>query len=219
MIPSVLHHCWMSGDRFIEPWSSFRRAWMHLHPSWTFYFWTMDNIFELPLTGTVRTLLKRDIHYVMKSDIVRYEVLRIFGGIYSDTDIRPLRNFSSFLDCKNFAGEGYPPNIISNGIIGCHANDPLIVRIGSVVCGILENGLSNPAISTFHLECDNVNSQSVLLMEIKTIYPAKLFYPYSHNDPELRHKRGREYPDSFAEHYWAGKDEGGWGEVLRKQKE
>ena len=63
-----------------------------------------------------------------RSDIVRYEILHAFGGLYIDTDFECLKSFDILHHCYTFyIGTLSSHNVgIGNGIIGSVAGHPLL---------------------------------------------------------------------------------------------
>ena len=96
MIPKLIHHVWPGEDPFRPELHRFRQSWMQHHPDWSFRFWRTD--LGDGVSGEVRALLA-DPRYsvVVKSDVARFELLRVHGGIYVDSDLECLRPFDDFL--------------------------------------------------------------------------------------------------------------------------
>lgn len=70
------------------------------------------------------------------ADIARYLVIAKFGGIYVDTDIRPLRPIPASLFQKSFAvcerpRSKMPCTLVCNAVIGAGANNPVMLRAAS----------------------------------------------------------------------------------------
>lgn len=64
----------------------------------------------------------------MKSDILRYEILYRFGGVYVDTDYECVGSLDALiLNCNLFAGFSHTEVLeINNGILGCVPKDALM---------------------------------------------------------------------------------------------
>lgn len=86
MIPHIIHQIWL-GDR--PPPTYLMHTWQEKHPGWEYHLWTDRN---RPLL-TAEANYQRIKSYTMKSDILRYELLYRYGGIYADCDtwcLKPL---------------------------------------------------------------------------------------------------------------------------------
>jgi len=74
------------------------QSWQHHHPGWNFLTWTDENLPALADAGQYA----RCPNPAMKSDFVRYEVVRLMGGVYIDTDFECLRPIDDLLDDVEF---------------------------------------------------------------------------------------------------------------------
>jgi len=214
-IPKIIHHGWVSDTPFPEELTELRLSWIKCNPDYSFNFWTIKELLALDLLPLAKELLSSDIHYVMKSDIARWEVLRIFGGVYADTDVRCLKNFDDLLkNTKNkcFAGKSYEPNGMGNAVVGAYPGHPLMKRLSSMTAGIIRTHKNNN-IGDMQTECDSVNLAGRLLAEAEVIFPVWYFYPYSWYS--VTHCRNGSFPDSYTEHLWYGIDKG-WTKDIKR---
>lgn len=78
------------------------RAWKRLHPSWRLVLWTDDDLEKLA-DGALGSLSELGRAFedlppnIVRVDFLRYLILQLFGGIYADIDVQPLRNLSLLL--------------------------------------------------------------------------------------------------------------------------
>ena len=177
-IPKLIHFIWVGPNKLPEEYSRYVQSWIDMNPSYTFMFWHDYNLPSLTFTSGVYS---RSKVYAMKADILRYEILYRYGGIYIDTDflcIRPLPD--QFLKKTFFACEN--PGTVSIGIIGATVNDPFLLFI-------LQNlrdrkiDFSNPNISAltgpiFITEMYNI----YMYKNHITLYPPSMFYRYTYQD-------------------------------------
>src|SRR4051794_36017670 len=105
MIPRIVHHVWPGEDPFRAEFHRFRASWIDHHPDWSLLFWRLDNMPRSQmLDASLRILLDDRYSVTPKADILRFEVLRIHGGLYVDTDMECLRSFNRFLSHDFFCG-------------------------------------------------------------------------------------------------------------------
>jgi mannosyltransferase OCH1-like enzyme len=146
-IPFILHHIWL-GSLLPEACRLFRDSWQSFNPSWTYVLWTDDesnfsfghvvstyDALHQLLNEEKEQLIVFDIrnmilvnqeaydatkNYGEKSDILRYEVLYEFGGLYVDTDFECLKPFDVLhYYCDFYTGISYSANFsFLNGLIG-----------------------------------------------------------------------------------------------------
>lgn len=221
MIPKIIHHVWPGSDPFKEKFFKFRKSWLEYHPDWTFYFWRLDNL-PSNINSTVLEILSNSKYSItVKSDILRFEVVKIFGGIYVDTDMLCLSSFDKFLSHKFFTGKEC-----------CHLVCPSL--FGSVKENKLLNEIIDKIIySIKNTDIDRVNKytndvtgprlftdvlQNKPLTEA-TIYSSEYFYPISwanRNLPNIYNNYiSSTSLNKYAAHYWSGEDEDGWRKVIK----
>ena len=137
-IPKIIHHVWTSGDAFKQKFWGWRSSWMFHNPSFTMVFWTLENLPYDLMTKEGVSIIKSNLCYVSKSDIVRGELLYLFGGIYADTDIKCIKSFEPLLNTKAFASKGYCEDKICNAVIGSEPGHPVIKEMVDAIPKILE---------------------------------------------------------------------------------
>ena len=87
-IPRILHLVWVGEPRELKPYVVENIArWKELMPHWTIKLWTDDDLAIFPTE--VRRKLDETKHCAQKSDILRMFILKKYGGVYVDADIRP----------------------------------------------------------------------------------------------------------------------------------
>lgn len=101
MIPKVFHRIFLDDPiplKFEAFWDTF----MVLHPDWEFLTWNDSS--KLGWMRNQEAFASVTTH-AGRSDILRYEILAKYGGIYVDTDVEPLRSFEELVyDDRAFAG-------------------------------------------------------------------------------------------------------------------
>jgi mannosyltransferase OCH1-like enzyme len=86
-IPKIIHQIWL-GPKTPPPYFyTFREKWKTMHPDWEYRLWTDESLDELPLE--LRDLIQASPNYAERSDILRSELLALFGGVYIDVDMDP----------------------------------------------------------------------------------------------------------------------------------
>lgn len=149
LVPPIIHWIWLGEKEFPE--SSIKNvvSWKKHHPNWKLIFWTDRKDRQLPLPDMeVRyvsefewehtgRLIDQTKNYGEKSDLLRYEILWKWGGLYIDHDIFCLTAFSElnqqypfyvFLEPPHYI-PGYPLAIfVNNGCIGSSIGSPIIKK-------------------------------------------------------------------------------------------
>ncbi len=203
VIPRCIHRIWIGGA---EPeWmGGFAETWER--PGWKLRQWGEDEIAELqPLRNqSIYDRAKRlcpDHFGQLRADILRYEILERFGGVYVDADfecLRPLDDLLSGVDC--FAAWEIQGKWINNAVMGAVPSHPFIERLiqglpASVRRnrGARPNRVSGPQYVTRAWQRSG---------ERITIFDRDLFYPYGYREIST-HEPGEDWPRAYAVHHWA----------------
>ncbi len=172
-----------------EEYAAYGETWAHHHPAWEMRLWTDE---DLPDLST--PLLERSRNLVERTDILRIELLRRFGGVYVDTDFECLRPIDPLLEGVGIFAARAVDDRINNAILGSTEGHPAWDRVLATIedrMGWIEGhgAAGAPVIQTVVAgEPDYVE------------FPSELFYPYS---AEEWHRRHEEFPDAYAVHHWA----------------
>jgi hypothetical protein len=205
-IPKIMHQIWI-GDGVPDELKQFQEAWQQMHPEWEYHLWTQDNIADLPLIN--RTLIDAAQNPAEKADLLRLELLNIFGGVYIDMDFEPLVPLDFLHYCYDFYIGIDPLDTgmvqIASGIIGAIPNHPIIK---AAIEGIPAN-YANPELAnciTRKTGPVHLTRQFIIHAGINGLrdcaLPASYFYPMGATEdyyaPEYWIAHG-----SLAVHHWA----------------
>jgi mannosyltransferase OCH1-like enzyme len=209
MIPKTIHHLWTSDNDFAPKFHDFRVSWMRQNPSWNFQLWRLEDlpIHRLPPI-CARMLTNPNVHWVLKSDIARWLIIWLRGGVYSDTDVECLKPMDCFLSDKAFCANSITPGIAGNAVFGAEKGYRLFLDIAYAqaekISGNIED--ANKTVVDY-----GVNLAGKMLLQCNTIYPSEFFYPVSWwQRREGKSVSTDQYPNAYCLHHWSGMDEGGW---------
>lgn len=124
MIPPIFHRVWLGTSPLPEEFQRYGETWLHHHPGWEMRLWTEDNLPEVCRTE----ILDRLRTPAERADMLRYELLYRFGGIYVDTDIECLRSIEPLLEGIDFCTAYNTPGYANNAFIGSVADHPILKR-------------------------------------------------------------------------------------------
>lgn len=171
-------------------------TWLEHHPDWAMVTWTSPTQLQPLVNEDCLALAK---NHSQTSDMLRYEILARFGGVYLDTDFCCQKNIVSLLLGFDFVGAGEKPDMLSAGLIAAVPQHPIVSDVLALLPGRIRSGLhqakaTGPGLLTeaWKPYRDDPNVKA---------YGPELFYPYAWNEP---HRRSEKFPDSYAVHYWAG---------------
>lgn len=114
MIPKIIHYVWFGGEK-PQAVLDCIKSWRDKCPDYEIREWNETNS-DLNCCDFIREAYAlRKMAFV--SDVVRLKALSEYGGIYLDTDVRLLKSFDDFLDCRSFLGREVPFRV-STAVIG-----------------------------------------------------------------------------------------------------
>jgi len=201
MIPKIIHHVWLGNKPFPEEFNRYRLSWMKHHPTWTMMFWDEDNLPKLINQNS----LKLCNTYSEMSDVIRYELLYKYGGIYLDCDFSCYKNVEPLIkDLKLFIST--EDNVhLSGGFIGSVPKHPIIKRLIRLIPKNLE--MSKGKTSDLRIGpkwlTNNVRKDEI------TILPKEYFYPYLPWEIEKKENL-KKNKICYAAHHWKRS----WGESI-----
>lgn len=129
-IPKILHFIWLGSSLPIDAKLSID-SWKRHHPKWEIKVWQDSDLtnFKWACLSAKESFFKAK-SYSEKADILRYNILYNFGGIYSDTDVVCIKPFDCLLDsgCDLFSGFQINSFLfhIALGILGAKKGHPLL---------------------------------------------------------------------------------------------
>jgi inositol phosphorylceramide mannosyltransferase catalytic subunit len=196
MIPRIAHRVWLD-EPIPEKFEVFWRRLAQLHPDWTLLTWNDSAALDFL---RCRAEFDGAATWAGKSDVLRYELLWRFGGVYLDTDVEPLRAFDELLDGGPFVG-WEDQNLLCPTVIGAppgHAAvDDLLERLPAWVAD-RPDAPPNQATGPYFLT-DRWRERT----DVRRLKPIA-FYPVGWWEKD---RLGGPYPKaSFAVHHWAA----GW---------
>lgn len=217
-IPKVIHVIWL-GSPFPEKYEEWQQTWKNME-GWEYRLWTDAEVATLDLVN--REIYDAAGNYGEKSDILRYELLYQFGGLYVDTDFACFNPdyfelFHHTLDCYiGIEHIEYRPLRVGNALIGAAPQHPFILDL---VLNLKENyatqkgynaieksgpGYVTRMVTKYLSDSEDTNSSI-------TLFPSSFFYPFT--KAELSSKFKKEYsliksddvmPETSAIHLYNG---------------
>ena len=190
MIPALIHRIWLGPNPLPEEFEAYGDSWRRHHPDWTMQLWTDRDLAGLQLPE----VFERGRNLTERADILRYEILRRFGGVYVDTDFECRRPLDGLIDGLRAFAAYQMPGSVCNAIIGAAPGHPALeaalTRLPARVGAVPFPDSTGP---TFFTELV-ADFPQVTLFE-----PAK-FYPYLWTE---LYRRDEEFPEAYAVHHWS----------------
>lgn len=202
-LPRVFHRIWLGGRPLPRESAAFGRSWERLHPGWEMRLWTEKNLFPLFNSWA----FEHAPTLSGKADVLRYEILFRFGGVYIDTDFECRRSLEPLLEgVRCFAGRYGDGKFehgrfasINNAILGSVPGHPYLRDLVEEVEANLRSLSADTPISA--ILTGPVFATYVLQRHPEvTVFPARYFYPYGARERWRRHER---FPGAYAVHHWS----------------
>lgn len=223
MIPKTLHFVWIGSFRIPDEFAANIISWRERHPHWKIILWSDMpelqpgaalgvEVRDLPPLVNKQYLSDLDRmagqgKWAARSDLVRYEVVARYGGVYMDTDVRCFRCIDELLEGVDLfvCDEVYHCN--GNYGFGARPNHPamwtVVREVGPRIEMIYDKGRPKDFPNIVEITGPvYFNAQLRKYQSGLVVFPAPLFNPLGHEyDPN----QVSVWPDSaFANHDFAG---------------
>lgn len=181
-IPRVIHQIWLGPERPpLGTMESCRQA----NPGWLYVLWTDRN---LPPMFNRRAFDEFGTAYHGKADVLRYEVLCRFGGVYVDADQLCLRSFDDLVgpDDTFFAGyqnlgnpdldeEQQGTTLVANAVLGASRRNPIIEQL---IRHIGDSPVDTKSLAWLTVGPAALTKAIEATPSRAVVYPFHEFYPY-----------------------------------------
>ena len=204
-IPHIIHHIWL-GSKLPEKYKPFLDSFRKHNPDWKMILWNEESI--LNITGfRFAKQFKKISNYGTKSDIARYEILRLYGGFYFDTDFECLKPLDDIADCSTFVSgiQFYDKPEFGNAMIASSPDTFLINEICNKIkptnttdtLAIINTTGPRFITSLFRENLDKIDSSVAFL-------PAEYFFAVPNSESQSVASVKSKYitPNTYGIHYW-----------------
>lgn len=143
VIPKIFHFIWI-GDKEISPtYIKYIKTWINHHPDYAYCFWNDKNI---PTLANQEQFDKAE-KMAMKADILRYEILNIFGGIYVDCDFWCFKNIEEKISNLTAFSAWESEHAIAIGLMGFIPEHPFLKKVIDYIPISCQENKGNPNVS------------------------------------------------------------------------
>jgi mannosyltransferase OCH1-like enzyme len=200
LIPRTFHTFWV-GPPMPERFRTFMEGWRRLHPDWSLRLWGGGDVPPLhnqELYDRAAELCP-GFEGQLRSDVVRYELLLQYGGVWIDTDFQCYAPIDDLCDVPCFAAWERQGTVVNNAILGCEPGDPFMLRLVANLHASVTSGRSaRPSkVSGPHYLTAQYRGHEAEL----TVYPQAWFYAVRCDELDRLGEPRR--PGERARHWWA----------------
>lgn len=218
-IPKILHQFW-HGDPMPEKYQQLTELWKKLHPDWTVMLWDEKAVADFGLTN--QGMYEKMHNPSAKSDVVRYEVVYSYGGVYVDTDFLPCKPLDPLLYLDLWCGVvgSYDGTLkdaetsVAGSIFGASQGNKILEKI--ILKISKEKTVPRSIAEIMTVTGPEMFSREVLAEMDKhpftVAFPPHYFYPFPGQQREQIRKMSVEetqkyvsrynYPETYAMHLW-----------------
>lgn len=217
MIPKIIHHVWPGSDTFKEKFHAWRQSWIKHHPDWTFYFWRIDNFPKNAHPDISKAINDSKFALTPKSDMMRFEVVRLFGGIYVDTDFECYRPFDEFLNYDFFSGWEDDNRRICPSLFGAVPHHEILEKM-SVLSVTNARKAGYDESNKYPHRITSVKPYTTLILNYLSDSKVKVFhrdYFYPIYFKESKREQKEKIVEPYANHHWTGSQPDGWTKLMR----
>ena len=203
-IPKIIHQIWL-GSPLPEAFKRYMTSWVecHLGRDWRYKVWTDDDVEKIELDN--QEFYDATDNYGVKSDILKWEIIYRYGGVYVDTDFECLQP----LDVFHYTYDFYT---------GLQPLDSFFVQLGAALFGARQgHPILKHCIETikddWHEKGAPKKTGPVHFTKsfyqtagkdgnIDIAFPASYFYPLGSRDTIIDRQQWIKM-GAFAVHWWA----------------
>lgn len=125
MIPQIVHFCWFGGSKLPNDTKQYMRTWRRMLKGYKIYHWNEQN-FDLSRAPEYVKEAYKLKKYAFVSDYVRIYALKKYGGVYLDTDVEIIRDFSKYLEDSDLVLGFESDKLLTTAFIASVPGHPLI---------------------------------------------------------------------------------------------
>jgi mannosyltransferase OCH1-like enzyme len=183
MIPKIIHLIWL-GSKRPEKFDVFINLISSINFDYQIIEWNDTNIdFKL----NTQLFFDKTENLGAKSDLLRFEILYKFGGVYMDYDFLQIKKFDELLIYDFFAGaHNSTPNEVWNSIVGT-TKENIICKKFLESINLTKNGIKNGEINRVMNETGPYKLTAIYNKYSQfcnsRVFIGNYFYPF---DPEKR---------------------------------
>jgi mannosyltransferase OCH1-like enzyme len=192
-IPKIIHQIWVGQKPIPTKSVEFIKKIKELHPDFEYRLWTDKDI--NPYNFNNYNYILQSKSFAQKADIMRYEILYRYGGIYLDIDFEVFKKLD---------------NLLTHDLIVCNEDKTVdkYMSIGFIACTKgnlqLKNCVSKVPTINFNLPVNEASGphffrRCIELSDSVRVLPTKYMYPLHYKE---KHKQLDIDDEIYALHHW-----------------
>lgn len=202
IIPKIIHQVWLGGA-VPEVFLKYMDTWKKHHPDWKYMLWTDENV------GTLKLYNQKFFDAITdngrRSDILKWELIYYFGGVYVDTDFECIRALDQLHYTYDFYTGIQPLDSqylqLGAALFAAHPKHPILAHCIATIADDWHKKGAPASTGPIHFTrsffavAGKNNSRDIA-------FPASYFYPLGCQQQDTRWSSWQK-PESMAIHWWA----------------
>lgn len=216
MIPKIIHFCWFGRGKYPELVNMCIESWKRVLPDYEIKLWDEES-FDVNICNFTKMAYEKK-RWAFVSDFARLFALYQYGGVYMDTDMEVLKDFSIMLKEDKYVSSFLEGGFLSAGFIACPAKNAFIERLLNYYTDRMwtfnDFEIMNPIIFSkiAKRDFDISIGKEYCFNDQFAIYPAEYFAPYKKSIfgegmKRFQHRKYRITDNTFVVHH----EMGSWG--------
>ncbi|MGB8702355.1 MAG: glycosyltransferase [Thermosynechococcaceae cyanobacterium] len=137
-IPKIIHQIWIGNRQIPHNLNEYQKTWIEKNPDWEYKLWTNEEVKEYTFCNEeLKFLFSQSLTLGERVDVLRYDILYQYGGIYADCDCICLKPFDIFAHRYDFFAGIFQPMFatmenavfLQNCLVGAKPKHPIIKKI------------------------------------------------------------------------------------------
>jgi mannosyltransferase OCH1-like enzyme len=211
MIPRIIHQIWVGNNPLPEEFKKFSDMWKSMYPDFEYVLWNDLKVHDEEIISFDKKQYYFDssFPFAFKADILRYEIIRKYGGVYIDIDTEPLKRMDDEISTLSFFSGIQNNGEVAIGIFGAEKNNELMNKVcdnwmSRVDYLINHNGMTKKEVHFltgpvyFTYWCKSYFGKPGY-----KFFDPKYFYPYWFLEKHRRNESFKDTsPEAYSVHHW-----------------
>lgn len=201
-IPKIIHQIWL-GSPLPAEFKEYIESWLEHHPGWKYKLWTDADVEKITLYN--QRFYDASKNYGVKSDILKWEIIYRYGGVYIDMDFECLKPLDELHYLYDFYTALQPLDTqfvqLGAGIFAAAPNHPILKNcIETIKDDWSKKGAPTRTGPVHFTKAYYAVGKSCGGSAM--VFPAQYFYPQGCTEKELAYERWIK-EGAYGIHHWA----------------
>jgi inositol phosphorylceramide mannosyltransferase catalytic subunit len=168
LIPHIFHQIWVGPDPFPDEFAGYQETWTRHNPGWELRFWTDDNLPD----GLRRSeVYDQSTSPYERADILRLEVVLLFGGVHVDADFECLRPLEPLIENVEFFIGYRKAEHVNGALFGAIPGHPILEHALAEIRPRGDGAYDKDATGPKFLEAQLSDRAGITYLEPALFYP------------------------------------------------